>query len=48
MEDEERAHCDAYFQEELGSPYKIAWLASLAYSSKHLEMPLVKVLPIDL
>jgi hypothetical protein len=47
MEDEERAHRDAHFQEELES-LKANVAHSLAYSSKHLEMPLVKVLPTDL
>ena len=51
MEDEERAHRDAHFQEDLESLKasvahltKQVWLISLAYSSKHLEMALVKVL----
>jgi hypothetical protein len=45
MKDEKRAHRDAHFQEELES-LKV-WLISLAYSSKHLEMPLMKVLLTD-
>jgi hypothetical protein len=55
MEDEERAHRDAHFQEELESLKasvahltKQVWLTSLAYLSKHLEMPLVNVLPTSL
>jgi hypothetical protein len=45
MEDEERGHRDAYFQEELES-LKVS-VTLLSYSSKHLEMSLVKVLPTD-
>jgi hypothetical protein len=46
MEDEERAHRDAHFQEELESlKASVARLTSLR---KHLEMSLVKILPTDL
>jgi hypothetical protein len=46
MEDEERAHHDAHFQEELESlKASVARLTSLR---KHLEMSLVKILPTDL
>jgi hypothetical protein len=41
IEDKECAHHDAHFQKELDS-IRLAWLALLAYSSRRLEIPLVK------
>jgi hypothetical protein len=44
MEDKERAHCNAHFQEKLKSlKVSVARLTSLKIC--HFEMPLVKVLP---